>query len=83
MANHKVIMREPMKLLRKKDVEFTIRIDGELMGTLMVSRGRLDYRAAHGKKPYTRPWKDTHEFFTGEKWKKTGVKDEFDDSDVD
>ena len=83
MANHKVIMREPKKLLRKKDVEFAIRIDGELMGTLLVSRGSLDYRPAHGKSLYTKNWKTIHEFFTGSKWQKSGVVDDFDDSDVD
>ena len=83
MAQHKVVMSTPKRMLRKKDVEFTIRVDGELMGTLMVSRGGLDYRPAHAQRPFTRRWRDVHEFFYREKWKKTGVADELDESDVD
>ena len=83
MANHKGVMREPKRMLRKKDVEFAIRIDGELMGTLLVSRGGLDYRPAHAKKPFTRRWRDIHEFFTNEKWSKSGIIEDFDDADVD
>ena len=83
MATHRIVMKEPRRWLRKKDVEFSIRIDGELMGTLLVSRGTLDYRPAHGRKLYTRNWKAVHEFFTGKKWEKTGLTEELDDSDVE
>lgn len=47
MASHKVVMKLPKRMLRKNDMEFSIRIDGELMGTLYVSRGGLDYRPAN------------------------------------
>ena len=83
MAQHKVVMNTPRRLLRKKDVEFAIRINGELMGRLYISKGGIDYKPAHGKKPYTKGWKALHEFFTGEKWVPTGKIDEFDESDVD
>ena len=83
MAKHKVVMSTPNRMLRRKDVEFAIRSDGELMGRLYISKGGIDYRPAYGKKSRPKSWRELHEFFTGEKWQPTGVVDEFDDSDAD
>ena len=83
MVVHKIVMREPRRLVRKNDIEFTIRVDGELMGTLLVSRGSLDYRPANKQHTLQRRWREVHEFFTGEKWEKSGIADDFDESDID
>jgi hypothetical protein len=76
-------MNTPKRFLRRKDVEFAIRIDGELMGRLYISKGGIDCRPAHGKKPNTMTSGASHKLFTGEKWVPTGTVEEFDDSDVD
>ena len=70
-------------MLRKMDVEFAVRVDSELMGTLLVSKSGLDYWPAYAEKPFTQRWKDIHEFFTGEKWQKTGFVEDFEETDAD
>lgn len=83
MRQHKVVMSTPKRMLRKKDVEFEISVNGELMGRLLISKGGIDYRPAHGKSARTASWRDLHEFFTGKKWVPTGKPDDLDNSDVD
>lgn len=80
---HKVIMKTPRRMLRKMDVEFAVRINGELMGRLYISKGGIDYRPARGKQPYVKSWEALHEFFTGYKWVPTGDVDDVDESDFD
>jgi hypothetical protein len=83
MAEHRVVMRTPKLLVRKTDIEFIIRGDGELMGRLLVSRGGIDYKPAHAQSTYAKSWEELHQFFTGEKWTPRGDVDEFDESDVE
>lgn len=83
MPEHKVVMRTPKLLVRKTDIEFVIRSDGELMGRMFVSRGGIDYKPKRAKSSYARSWEEIHEFFTAVKWEFSGEADEFDENDVE
>lgn len=83
MAEHRVVMRTPKLLVRKTDIEFTVRSDGELMGRVLISRGGIDYKPAHSQSSYPMSWEKLHEMFTGKKWEPSGVPDDVDESDVE
>ncbi|MCO6456480.1 MAG: hypothetical protein J5I93_14380 [Pirellulaceae bacterium] len=82
MPRHQIVMRTPERLLRKRDVEFAIRVGGELMGTLLISKGSIDYQPAHSQSSYTYPWRKVHELFTRKKWQPTGAIEKL-EADVD
>jgi len=46
MPSHDVSISIPQKLVLAKDVEFEIKSDGARLGTLMVSKGNIEWRPA-------------------------------------
>ena len=54
---HKVIFNVPNRELGKEDIRFDVfdEEDGKI-GSLLVSKGGIDWRPAHGKKAYRARW---------------------------
>lgn len=44
MPTHDVTVSIPQKVVLSKDVEIEIKSDGSLLGTLMVSKGNIEWR---------------------------------------
>jgi len=47
MANHRVSIELPQKVVLSKDVRFTIRSNDRKLGELLVSRGNLEWLPAN------------------------------------
>lgn len=58
MAQHDVTFILPERTLGKADVEFRIRRDREVLGTLKVSNGSLVWVPKNAKYGYKMGWKD-------------------------
>jgi hypothetical protein len=56
MPKHDVTFTLPWRPLGKEDVVYEIRQDGELFGTLKVSKGAVVWRPAHKKLAYRLSW---------------------------
>lgn len=58
MAQHEVKISQPVLEIQNADVEFSIRRDGEKLGTLKISKGNIEwvpYRNTYG---VTMDWAD-------------------------
>ncbi|MCC6661228.1 MAG: hypothetical protein IT437_10120 [Phycisphaerales bacterium] len=53
---HEVTVRTPTLDVGKADLVFRIRGNDELLGTLRVSHGALDWRPKNKKKAFRVPW---------------------------
>jgi hypothetical protein len=49
MAVHEVTFTIPQKVALSNDVEFVIKSDGEKLGTLMISKGNIEWMTAGAK----------------------------------
>lgn len=49
MAEHRVIVDIPQKVVLSKDVRFTVRSDGEKIGELLISKGNLEWFPASNR----------------------------------
>ncbi len=47
MPSHKVALRLPAKLILAKDVEFDVKSDAKKLGTLLVSKGNIEWVPAN------------------------------------
>lgn len=57
MANHDVAFAIPQKLVLSKDVEFNVKSDGAKLGTLLVSKGNIEWvPASNTVKKYRLSW---------------------------
>lgn len=56
MAIHKVKMNLPWRDVGKADIKFRIQQNGELFGTMKISRGALEWFPKNAKKAYKTSW---------------------------
>ena len=56
MPRHDIAMTVPDLEVRNKDVEIAVRSDDELLGTLKVSRGSIDWFPAKAQRGYRLEW---------------------------
>lgn len=49
---HDIKFKIPERELGKSDIEFIVREDDEILGTLKISKGSVDWYRRNGKKPY-------------------------------
>jgi len=47
LANHRVSIEIPQKVILAKDVRFEIRSDGRKLGSLLISKGNLEWVPAN------------------------------------
>ena len=50
MAKHRISFEIPQRLLLRKDIEFEVSSDGRKLGTLLVSKGNIEWIPANNKK---------------------------------
>jgi hypothetical protein len=63
---HDVIFNVPNRKLGKEDIRFDVHDDEGKVGTLLVSKGGVDWRPAHGKLAYRVRWERFGEIMTRE-----------------
>lgn len=58
MARHEVVMSFDEKVVLHKDTEFEIKVDGAKLGTLMISKGNIEWLPANNSvNKYRLAWK--------------------------
>jgi hypothetical protein len=57
MAKHDVLFNVPQRRLGKTDIDFTVRIDGELFGKLAISNGTIVWFPRGSKNGLKMGWK--------------------------
>jgi len=58
---HEVTFTVPERPLEKKDIEFDVKVDGEMLGTLKVSRGGVVWRPRNCTFGYYSTWEKLDE----------------------
>jgi nitrogen fixation protein FixH len=58
MAKHDISFRLPARPIKNTDATFKVHSDDELLGTLKVSRGSLEWSPANARKGYHINWED-------------------------
>ena len=67
MATHEVSFELPQKLVLAKDVVFTIKSDGSKLGTLLISKGNIEWvPASHSVKKRRLTWEKFAELMESE-----------------
>ncbi|PPJ01214.1 hypothetical protein C5E51_34425 [Nocardia nova] len=69
MADHEVRLSTNGLLIDRIDLDFDVKIDGKVLGTLKVSEGGLEWRPKHGRrrgKHITRSWKQFADWAEGD-----------------
>ena len=56
MAKHTISLELPQAEVINKDAIITIRGDGQIIGTLTISRGSIEWYSNHWKKPTRLTW---------------------------
>ncbi|HEY7703872.1 MAG TPA: hypothetical protein VID03_03490 [Acidimicrobiia bacterium] len=56
MPRHDVEIELPAKVVLHKDVLFTVKSDGVMLGELRVSKGSIDWRPANKQTPIQLDW---------------------------
>ena len=64
MAEHVVTFTVPQRPLERRDIEFDVRADGEMLGTLKVSRGGMVWRPRDHTYGYYLSWEKLDEVIT-------------------
>ncbi|BCN43443.1 hypothetical protein GCM10027068_46090 [Prescottella soli] len=64
MADHEVRLSTKNLLIAGIDMDFDVKVDGEVLGTLSVSEGGLDWRPKHYRKKngWRATWTDFNEW---------------------
>lgn len=63
---HNVVFNVPNRRLGKEDIRFDVHDDDGKVGTLLVSKGGVDWRPARGKLAYRVRWERFGEIMTRE-----------------
>ena len=66
MARHKVTLGIPGFQLGRSDLTLKVAVDGRILGTLMVSKGSLDWRPRGARLTYSATWEDFDRWMQGE-----------------
>lgn len=57
MPTHDVTIEIPKKSIQVKDIQFTVKSDGSMLGTLLVSKGNIEWRPAnHSVRKHRLSW---------------------------
>lgn len=57
MAAHEILFDMPQKLVLSKDITFEVKSDGSKLGTLLISKGNVEWIAAnHSVKKHRMTW---------------------------
>jgi len=47
MATHEILFDMPQKLVLSKDITFEVKSDGNKLGTLLISKGNVEWKPAN------------------------------------
>ena len=68
MPAHQVVLSIPEKFILSKDVEFEIKSDGHKLGSLLISKGNIEWKPANASKRHHRlTWEKFAEFMEEKK----------------
>lgn len=58
MAKHEITVSMPPKAVLNKDTEYTVFSDGQILGSLKISRGSVEWRPKNNTYGYHLSWED-------------------------
>jgi|AntAceMinimDraft_12_1070368.scaffolds.fasta_scaffold82585_2 hypothetical protein len=65
MPKHEVVISNPNKSVLASDVEFVIKSDGKKLGTLLLSKGNVEWRPArHSATKHRHSWENFAKIMT-------------------
>ena len=70
MAKHTISVSLPQAEVINKDAIITIRGNGQIVGTITISRGNIEWYSNHWKKPTRLTWKQFDRVMH-ENWRRT------------
>lgn len=69
MPEHEIYMTMPTKIVLNKDTDFDIYSDGNMLGTLKISKGSIEWRSAKLTYGYHLSWEQFDDIMKKEGYK--------------